>query len=150
MLTIIFLAVLFTIPSAQIPRLWPVGVISMIVLYAIDSTLIGLGAFSYSFGNPGLAGIPLIYWLSSFPGGLLLVYLYPEKPKQQLPYIMLASAVFLAAEMVMSRLGYFLYLNWNSFYSYLLNVGGFIIVIWLSQLTGCAGKKNHPLRGDSS
>jgi hypothetical protein len=97
----------------------------------IDTTLISAGAFSYRVPAQITGGLPLLYWLSGFPGGVLLTHFYPDKEKLQFPYILLASAIFLGLELIMHFFGYIHYHKWSPVNSYFLDVFGFIIVIWI-------------------
>jgi len=72
---------------------WSAGMITLIILYAIDSTLIELGAFSYRYPNPLIGNLPILYWLSGFFGGAILVYFYPEGKQFQFPYLL--NSIFL-------------------------------------------------------
>ena len=123
---------LFTVPWNKYKYLWPIGLISIIILYLIDSTLIKLGAFSYSFPNPFLSGLPTLYLISGFVGGILLVHFLPSKETLQIPYMLLSPLIFLMLEFLMIYLGYFHYHNWNGLNSYFLNIFGFSIVLWFS------------------
>lgn len=107
------------------------GIISLIVLYAIDSTLIKLGAFSYRYPNPLIGNLPTLYWLSGFLGGIILVHYYPAKKQLQFPYVLIVASLFLCLELFMAYLGYFNYLNWSPLNSFFLDIFGFLIVIWL-------------------
>lgn len=138
---IAYLLALIIVPIKQLKRLWPAGIIALVVIYGIDSTLIGLGAFSYSFASSLLSGLPILYWISAFPGGILLAYLYPSKKPWRLLYILLAAAVYLGMELVMYLLGYFQYGLWNPVMSYFLNVGGFMAVLWLAHWLGAVSRK---------
>lgn len=132
------------VPIKNWKWLWKAGMVGLALLYAIDSTFIELGAFYYrtnqiSFG--ALSGLPTLYWISGFPAAILLAYYYPQKRQWQLPYILLASTLFLGLELFMAWLGYFHYNRWSPTQSYFLDVGGFIVVIWLSQWFGAVGKE---------
>jgi hypothetical protein len=116
------------------------GPFSIVILYLIDSTFIELGAFSYSAQILSLSGISIFYLLSSFPGGILLVYYYPKNKKMQVPYILLAAFIFLLMELIMMWAGYFQYVHWNSLKSYLLDIFGFTVVLWFAEWSGKAGK----------
>ncbi|PAB59248.1 hypothetical protein CCE28_10300 [Anaeromicrobium sediminis] len=130
---IAYAIVLFLIPLNKFKYLLPIGLISMVILYLIDSTLIRLGAFSYSFPNPILGGLPTLYLLSGFAGGVFLVYFLPLRKRWQSPYILLASLIFLIIEFLMIHLNYFHHHKWNGLNSYVLNIFGFIIVLWFAQ-----------------
>lgn len=110
------------VPLKRRKILWPLGLIGMLLIYIIDSTLIGLRAFSYSDGMAKISGLPFFYWLSSFPGGILLGYYCPSEPWPRAIYILLAALFFLALELIMFLLGYFFYINWTPVNSYILNI----------------------------
>lgn len=135
-----WLLALTMVPIKEWKRLWPAGVVGLATIYVIDSTLIGLGAFSYSLGNPVLTGLPTFYLLSSFAGAVLLAYHCPKQGWWQILFVMLMAAAFLLIEVVMYKLGYFHYLLWSPASSYILNIGGFIVVLWLAQKANAVGK----------
>lgn len=124
---------LLFIPAKKYIKLLPIGLIASVILYLIDSTLINLGAYSYRFANPILSGLPTFYLLSGFAEGSVLTYLYPQKKKWKLPYIIIMSAIFLILELVMYNFGYFYYHKWHPVNSFFLNIFGFIVVLWFSQ-----------------
>ncbi|MGB9804187.1 MAG: hypothetical protein ACPLUI_10300, partial [Desulfofundulus sp.] len=45
-------------------QFWPVGLVALVVVYVLDSTLVDLGAYSYRNGVPALGGMPWLYFLS--------------------------------------------------------------------------------------
>ncbi len=126
--------VILLIPFSQLLFLLPAGLLGMVLSYIIDSTFVYLGAFNYRYPNPFLLRIPLFYWLSSFSGGVLLLHYYPQRQSLQFPYIVLASTLFLASELLMYKLGYFHYGRWSPFKSLILNIFGFIVTVYLSEL----------------
>ena len=121
---------LFTGSFKKWSRLWYAGVIAMAELYAIDSTLITLGAFSYQYPCPFIGKLPVFYWLSSFFGGATLAYYYPARKLFRLPYIVLSAFLFLLLELVMHFFGYFNYHNWTPLRSFFLDIIGFAAFIW--------------------
>ncbi|GBF33506.1 hypothetical protein DCCM_2608 [Desulfocucumis palustris] len=141
-----WLTALIIIPLREWKKLWPAGIIAMSILYAIDSTLAGLGAFQFTHSDVKVSGLPVPYWLSYFPGGIVFVYYCPPIRWWKLIYILSAAAILLALELIMLRLGYFHHLNWNPFKSYILNAGGFIATLWLTQWLGITNRrvKNTP------
>lgn len=134
---------LWLVPGRQWKKLWPAGLIGMTVLYAIDSTLAGLGAFTFNQGSLYLSGVPVFYLLSSFAGGILAVHYYPSPKGWRLPYILLIALLLLLAEAVMIRFGFFQHLKWSIERSLLLNVLGFTVMIWLSRWTIPAVTERH-------
>ncbi|OAT81280.1 hypothetical protein [Desulfotomaculum copahuensis] len=138
---IIFCALSWGIALAAVPRrhwrtLWPAGLIALATIYAIDSTLISLGAYVYSPHGPAAAGIPVLYLLSGFANGITLTSFNPRRHIYRLPYVMLVAGVFLLAEWVMIRVGYFCYLRWSYWRSFLLDLAGFAFVLWLAEALG--------------
>lgn len=104
----------------------------MAMIYAVDISLIKLGAYSFTIDFFSVNGIPLLYWLSGFVGPILLLYYYPVRPLWRLPYVLLWAAVLTAVEMAVLSLGYFRhYENWSLVKSYLLTTGSIIVEIWL-------------------
>jgi len=111
-------------------QLWYAGLFALLVMYAIDTTLIKLGAYSFRHPNLILGGIPTFYWFSSFFGGMVLTRFYPQKTIWKLPYILLSSFLFLLLELIMHFGGYFYYYNWSSVHSFFLDIFGLTVVIW--------------------
>jgi len=136
---------LILVPLRELKRLWPAAIIGMAAVYAVDSTLIGLGAFSYARAGPALSGVPLFYLLSVAAATVPLAYHYPDGARRQAVFVAAAALVFLLVEAAMVALRYFHHLSWSLWRSYLLDVGGFIVVLWLARLAGAAGR--HPAAG---
>lgn len=135
-----YLTAFVLVPLKEWKRLWPAGIMGLIVLYLIDGTFIRLGAFSYSPGYAAVCGIPVFYMLSGFAGGIVLAYHYPDRKRPRLFYVFIAAAVFLFMELVMHWLGYFHYIEWEPLDSYLLDVMGFSALLWLFQCFGAIGR----------
>ncbi len=135
---LIFMIVVWTVALAFVPlkhwkKTWPIGIVAMAVVYLLDSAMIYLGAFKFWHGSIYLSGLPLLYWLSYFPGGIIFDYLRPNKHIWRLVYILVIPAVYLMIELVMVYSGYFQYINWSAFMSYLLNVVGFTLMMWFAE-----------------
>ncbi len=112
--------------------LWSGGLVTMTTIYAIDTTLVSLGAFLYKFPILSVSGLPIFYLLSGFFGGILLVNFFPSKTWLQLPYVLFAASLFLCLELLMSWIEHFEYgQNWNPTRSFFLNALGFTFVLSL-------------------
>jgi len=135
-----WLFVLVLVPVREWKRLWPAGIIGLVVVYVIDSTFVGLGAFSFTKIYPGLSGLPIFYILSIVAGSILSAHFYPDKDWKQMLFVMLMALGLLLIEVAMIRLNYFHHLSWSLARSYALNIGGFIVVLWLAQRAGAVGK----------
>lgn len=132
---------LIFVPVRHWLRLWPAGFAGILLLYLIDSTLVGLGAYSYSHGLSILSGLPVLYLLSGYPQGIFLAYFYPEKRFRQLPYVMLMAAGLLVLEIITLFTGDFAHHQWNLARSYLLDVFGLTVLSTLSRWFGGIGKE---------
>ncbi|MFZ5645327.1 MAG: hypothetical protein ACOY46_17280 [Bacillota bacterium] len=113
----------------------------MILIYAIDSTFVDQGAFRFFIETESISGLPLLYWLAYFPGGILFGYYIPREKWWRLFYILLAAFVLLILELLAVYFGYFYYLNWNPFKSYILNIVGFTTMLWFAEWIGVLGKE---------
>jgi hypothetical protein len=121
------------IPFRQWKHLYYAGIITMLLIFLIDTILLPLGAYSYSGDYFILCGVPVLYWLSSFPGGALLMHFYPQRAIWRFPYILLTAFLFVLLEYLMYLLGYFHYNHWNVINSFFLDVMGFTCTLWLTQ-----------------
>lgn len=124
-------------------RLWIMGAVSMVFAYTIDSTFIGLGAYSYICPTPFLSGIPLDFLLSSFMFGILFAHYYPTTKTLQLPYILLAAAISLLIEIASKQLGYITYIHWNLVKTYILDTFGFMAMSWVGICLNAIGKGTY-------
>lgn len=129
----LFLMFLF-VPKNKIKHFWLAGAISISILYIIDSTLIWMRGFSYSY--PTLSGLPIFYLLSAFPAGILLCNYCPRKNFLRLLYVLALSALLLIPEFIIHSIGYMKYLHWNLVRSFIINMLGFSTDLWLSQCLG--------------
>jgi surface polysaccharide O-acyltransferase-like enzyme len=121
------------VPLKHWKKSWAVGIVAMVVVFSLDNTMEHLGAFKFWYGGIYVYGLPLFYWLCYFPGGIMFDYLRPHKHIWRLAYILIIAAVYLMIELVMVYSGYFQYVRWNAFMSYLLNVVGFTITMWYAE-----------------
>ncbi|SHK00793.1 hypothetical protein [Desulforamulus aeronauticus] len=131
-----WLLALLLVPIKEWRKLWPAGIVGLILLYLIDILLIKLGAISYRTDHTllyKLVGLPTFYWTSAFPAAMILVYHYPSQNWQRVLYILFTAGLFLGLEIIMGWLGYFYPRQWSSVIAYCLDVGGFLVVISLSR-----------------
>lgn len=135
--TVLFLvaitASIFLIPKSRWKDLWPSGVIGIIVLYLIDSTLIKLGAFSFSNASPSLNGVPVFYLASAFFGAVLFINYLPRKRAWTFPYIILCAGILFVLEYFFLLTGHFSHYNWGVNRALILNIFGFTLVSWMAQ-----------------
>ncbi|HYE84625.1 MAG TPA: hypothetical protein VEG39_20990 [Clostridia bacterium] len=130
---VIWLAALVFVPLKHWKNSWPIGIFGMVCIYAIDGTLVYLGAFRFWGEGIYISGIPLCYCIGYFPGGILFDHFRSHEYIKRPLYILITAAVLLAMELIMAYFGYFQHLSWNAYRAYLLNAGGFTILMWLSE-----------------
>lgn len=123
----------FLVPVKILKKIWPAGILGLIVILFIDNALSSLNAFKFHHLWISVLGLPLFYWLSYFTGGIFLAYYRPTNKRWSLVYVLVFSIVYLTPELFFVYLGYFSYINWNPFKSFFLNMGGFIIFFWLTE-----------------
>jgi hypothetical protein len=131
-LSIWFIALLL-VPLRNWKRSYVIGLAGMLIVLAIDSKLIVLGAFRYYHNGTFIYGLPLPYWLAYFPGGIFFDYFRPKSNLWRILYIFIFSALYLVIELIMKKLGYFIHLNWTVLNSYILNLFGFTVSMWIAE-----------------
>lgn len=124
---------LFLVPFIYWKAAWHIGFIGMLIIFVIDSTLISLGAFEFTYNGSTISGLPIPYWISYFPGAILFAYYKPNSHWKRLAYILITSFIFLLIELIMVRLGSFKHINWDAPKAYVLNLGGFTVLLWISE-----------------
>ncbi len=127
-------AALLAVPVRQWKKHWKMGVAGMIVVFVIDTPLIQLDAFQYSHTGRMVSGLPLPYWLSFFPGGMIFDRLRPMRSHWGRAAFIAGCAVFLLVlEILMIRLGGFRHIRWNILKALFLNLGGFTNLMWIAE-----------------
>lgn len=125
------LTALLLVPLKYWLKLLPAGVAALLIVLAIDNTLTSLMAFQFVHEGLYFFKLPLTYWISYFFGGILFAYFRPEGKWKRILYIFGAALFLLTLEYIMMMLGYFQHLNWNLLNSYVLNIFGFVISLWI-------------------
>lgn len=129
-LTAVSAAAAMFVPIREWKRLFLAGIGGLLIILPIDSTLAALGAFRFSFTGPTMLGLPLPYWLSYFPGGILIAHFRPAKRMQRLIYVISAAALYALIELIAIKAGLFHHLNWNILKAFILNILGFTTFMW--------------------
>lgn len=89
-----FVTTLLAVPVRYWQKLWGAGITGMIVILLIDHTLSSLQAFQFVHQGIRVFSLPIPYWLSYFPGGIIFAHYRPFGRWNQLLYI-IGFAVFL-------------------------------------------------------
>lgn len=104
-------AAIIFVPIHKWKRLFIAGIIGMLIVLPIDSILAALGAFRFDFTGPTVARLPLPYWISYFPGGILVAHFRPAMRMQRLMYIISAAALYAFIELITIKAGLFHHLE---------------------------------------
>lgn len=139
------LLMIILVPKSEWRRLYPAGLVSVLVLIPIELVFTNLGGFSYMQSIINLHKVPIVYLLCAFPGGVLVAYYYPVKKWLRTPYVLFISATLLLIEIIILQVGYMKHGNWNIFKSFALDIYGFIVVLWLSEQLGAIGRRRKIL-----
>ena len=132
-------ALLF-IPLRLWRRLWPAGIMGMVIILLIDGILVSLNAFQFIYNGPKSYGLPVPYVVSYFAGGVLFAWYRPDGRWLRLAYVLAAALLLWVLEFIMLRLGLFDHISWNLAKAYILNICGFIIFFWMVEWAGFARK----------
>lgn len=127
---IVFTTTLLLVPKDSWKRLFFAGIAGLFIVLPIDSTLVTLGAFKFNFNELNVLGLPLPYWISYIPGGILFAHFHPTKWLQRLLYIIFSAASYALIEFITMQSGLFQHLNWNILNSFILNILGFTTLTW--------------------
>lgn len=118
----------------HLTALWPAGLIAIIVSYLVDSTLVKMGAFKFNDLYISVGGVPFFYLLANFANGMTLVRLTPQQGMFRPVIIVSLALLFLLMEYLAIMFGYFTHLNWNLWYSAILNILGFTLILWATKI----------------
>lgn len=128
------------VPIKEWKRLWVAGIIGLITILPIDSTLTSLGAFEYVFSGFRVFGLPWLYWLSYFFGGLLFAYYRPFEKWNRLFYVLGFAFLLWLIEVITVLTGIFQHLQWNLLRSFVLDIFGFVFILWVFEWMGIPSK----------
>ncbi|ABO49782.1 conserved hypothetical protein [Desulforamulus reducens MI-1] len=138
-----WLLALILVRQPGIKEYWPSALISLTVVYLVDSTGTYYGAYRF-LNTPLINGVPILYLISSLALGMVTLRFYPREHREQLIYIAVLAALFLMAEIILMKTGNFIHLKgWHLGKSYILNILGFIIITWISTRFGIRGAAFH-------
>ena len=128
---ITFSVMLVAVPFKRIREYWLAGVVGIVVIFVLDSTLIKLNAYSFSKAYIYIKGIPLLYMLTAFPGGVIFLWIYEQANKYKFLTMLFISYLFLIIEFIMIKTKYFHHIRWDGGNSFFLNITGFVLTLWL-------------------
>ncbi len=121
------------VPFKKWINLFAIGLISMVIILFVDGSLVHLGAFQFNFKGLKIYGLPLPYWLSYIPGGILFGYIRPAARLPRLFFILAIALFYALVELITIKLGLFQHLNWSILKASILNIGCFTVLLWFTE-----------------
>ncbi|HBV96032.1 MAG: hypothetical protein JL50_05325 [Peptococcaceae bacterium BICA1-7] len=121
------------IPIERLKEIWPVAVVGIIWQFIMNYMMIEGGYYRFNSWIVIIAGVPLFHLIGGAGGSILLLNWMKRNPLYNVILVLFFSGLLLLSESIMIRYGAFQYTNgFNSFLSYLQNVAGLSILVWLS------------------
>ena len=131
--TMLWGIVLILLPIERLRLIWPVGIISFILLFIIDFTFSNLGYYKFIGEAFAIGGIPLFYLAGGAAGGILLVNWLNRNVWSKIIAILLFSSLLVISEYIFLITGVFKHLhNFDLLISFTLNIAGLSMLVWLS------------------
>lgn len=126
---------LLSLRGNQIKQLWTVGLISFLVMLAINTIGVNLGLISFEGALHSFNGSPVLLLISAMPAGIIIVRFLPAYKWWQFLYILLFSILLVIIEFFLVENNFIIYQNWHISYSLLIRFLTIIAIVWLSNLT---------------
>jgi hypothetical protein len=128
-----WMIVLVAVKPLKLSKFLKTGLITMALVFLVDSTGVNLGLYAFRDHWFTIAGIPLFYLIGSIPIGMALVYFVPKKRTNQFLYIGGVSVLLVLVELTLRSIGMIEYRHWNWFYSLELDALLIIVILTLHQ-----------------
>lgn len=129
---IIFPIFYYTI-GRSINKLWKSGLVGVGIMVVADYIGFRLNLYTYQNGLLMIAGyLPIMHIFNMFIISMMYVRWLPVKWRDRLLYTVYLSMVFLVIEGAMYKSGALIYINWKIGYSFILIIGGLILLAYLS------------------
>ncbi len=126
-------AVFILIPRERIKRLWPVAVISLIMMTLLTYLFVLLGYYHFTKYLILFSGIPPFHVLGGSAGGILLMNWMPRDPLYKLLVVILFSSLFTLAGFLFDLLNVIKFTRgFNHFLDFFVNLAGISFLVWLS------------------
>lgn len=125
--------VFILIPIERIRKIWPIAIISFILLFSVDSVFINLGYYRFNINMLNILNIPLFYLLSGAAFGILVLNWLTPKPWSKLIALIFFAGLTTLLEYIYTLYGAFVPLhNYDFLSSFILNTAGYSWHIWLT------------------
>ncbi len=130
---VMWLLVFILVPLNRLRLLWPVAIVSILLLFVMNFTFIQLGYYHFTKNAPAIAGVPLFVLIGGAGGGILLMNWMQRNSFYKMLLVLLFSGLLVLATEALIRSGAFEMQNgFNQTLHYFINVAGLSILVWLS------------------
>lgn len=130
---VLWLLVFILVPFERFKLLWPVMVISILLLFAMNFTFIQLGYYYFTKSVPGVFGVPLFVLVSGAGGGVLLMNWMRRSSFYKILSVLFFSGFLVLATEVLIRAGAFeMQSGFNQILNFFISIAGLSILVWLS------------------
>lgn len=115
-------------------KYWKGGVIGVLIMFLADSLSIKLNYYVYPEGMLYIGSLPVFHIVNIFLISMLFLNWNPGSWWRRILYTMYVSVFLLALEALLLSAGVIVYYNWKLTYSYLLLVGGLLLLSYLNDI----------------
>ena len=130
---VLWLLVLILIPLDRIKQLYPIAILSFVLLFALNYTFVQLGYYQFTKFLVLIAGVPPFHVLGGAGGGVLLLNWLPRSPLNKVLYITGFTALLSLSAYVFGLLEVIVFLRgFDHFLDFIVNLAGLSVLVWLS------------------
>lgn len=129
----LWVAVLLLVPFNRIKELWPAAVVGLFLSYIINYGLVNLGYLKFTSYIALWGGVPPLHVLGVAAAGILAVNWLSWNLVDKVVVVLSVGMLLVAAKAVMVSLDAVQLLNgYNYYWSFLINILGVALHVWLS------------------
>jgi len=126
-------------------RLWKAGLIGVAIMVTVDYFSTSYNLYVYPGAIVYLSNLPLFLIIIIYGGAILYLNWLPARWGRRLLYTVYFAVIVLALEAVMHSYGMVVYPRWQLWYSYFLDVGGLLLLAFLSDFVLLPNKRGKKL-----
>ncbi|HBV96016.1 MAG: hypothetical protein JL50_05220 [Peptococcaceae bacterium BICA1-7] len=131
---LIILPVFYFFAGGNFHRLWKGGLIGVGVALAADFVGYKLSLYRYLEGQLLFNIYPFFHLINMFIFAMLFLNWLPREWTKRILYTVYVSVIFLAIEAMMFQANAIVYLHWELWHSYFLDIGGLLLLAYLNDL----------------
>ncbi|MDD3653486.1 MAG: hypothetical protein PHO01_04775 [Desulfotomaculaceae bacterium] len=130
---VVWMAVFVFLDIERIKALWPIGLLSSVLLLTSHFFLSSLGSAHFNEGFLTLAGVPLFHLFWSFGAGLLLIGFMPREFIKKILTLLLFTILALALDMLSVRVGGHVHDNFTFLHSFVFILYRLVTLVWIAE-----------------